>query len=138
VEAPASTVMPKLSSTSAAAAMVGRSLSDPMMIPTDGGSLASALASPSGRAITSLPFQLNMSILKICAIAAITKRLAVELKRNRVARPGRRIQRVCTGTPVHHEHRVRERVARPVRRIKRVCTGTPVHSEQIPCRRQWP
>jgi hypothetical protein len=38
-------------------------------------------------------------------------------------RPGaRRVRRVCTGTPVHCEPTVRERVARPGKRMRRVCT----------------
>ena len=48
----------------------------------------------------------------------------------RVGKPGRRMRRVCIGTPVHYEQTVRERVARPGRRMRQVCTGTPVQYEQ--------
>ena len=56
------------------------------------------------------------------------KPVPVELKRERVARPSRRMRRVCA--MVHYEQTVRERGARPGRRMRRVCAGTLVHHEQ--------
>jgi len=47
-----------------------------------------------------------------------------------VARPGRWMRRVCTGTLAHCEQPVRERVARPGWRMRRVCAATLVHYEQ--------
>jgi xanthine/CO dehydrogenase XdhC/CoxF family maturation factor len=55
--------------------------------------------------------------------------------RKRVARPGRRMQRVCKGytSTLGANSQVelkRERVARQVRRMQRLCTSGPVHYEQ--------
>ena len=49
--------------------------------------------------------------------------------RERVVRPRRKLRRVSRGTPVHYNETVRGRVARPGWRMRRVCTGTPVHYE---------
>jgi len=65
--------------------------------------------------------QLNLSV------SDTLQMLVVELRRERVARPGRRRRRVCTGTRVHHENTVRERVARPGRRGRRVRAIAEVH-----------
>ena len=37
---------------------------------------------------------------------------------------------VCAGRPVHYERTDRDRVARPGRRMQYVCTGEPVYCEQ--------
>jgi hypothetical protein len=48
----------------------------------------------------------------------------------RVARPGRRMRRVCAVTLLSGEQAVMERVFRPKRSMQRVCTVTQIHYEQ--------
>ena len=51
-------------------------------------------------------------------------------RQERMARPGRRMWRVCTGTLVHCVQAGRERVARPGKRLWRVYMGTLVRYVQ--------
>jgi hypothetical protein len=48
----------------------------------------------------------------------------------RVAKQGRSMRRVFTGTPLPFEQTVGERVANPGRRVRQVCPGTLVHRKQ--------
>ena len=78
----------------------------------------------------SFPFQLNSSISEWYYRRFSDNTAQVELKREGVARQGRRMRRLCTGTLVHREQTLRGRVDRPGRRMRRVCTGTQAHCEQ--------
>ena len=50
--------------------------------------------------------------------------------RERVARPGTMVRRVCPDPLVHYDQTVRARVGRPGRRVRRVCPCTPVHYDE--------
>ena len=56
-------------------------------------------------------------------VTGTSKALPVDAAKGTRVRPGRRMRRVCTGTPVHCENTVMERVARPGRRLRRVVHG---------------
>jgi hypothetical protein len=88
----------------------------------------------------SFPFQLNCARCSVPRQSNLTlylsKTLVVELERQRVAWPERRMRRVCVGTLVRYAQTVRsswtgdEWLGQPGRGIRRVCTSTRVYHER--------